>query len=96
MVRELSLERNHRVSSIWNGNIIQCRDRSRDLVGTQEAEDTKLSKTSIVDFSGEATFLGFWGHVLVEAQRIIEVYILYIIIEVKAIRERISVRTSAF
>jgi len=74
VVRELSLERNHGVACVWNSNIIQCRDRSRDLVGTQKAEDTKLSKTSIVEFSGEATFLGFFRHVLVEAKRIIEVY----------------------
>ncbi len=73
VVRELSLERNHGVACVWNGNIIQCRDRSRDLVGTQKAENTELSKTSIVEFSGEATFFGFFRHFLVEAKRIIEV-----------------------
>ena len=78
MVRELSLERNHRIACVWNGNIIQCRDRARDLVGTQKAEDTELSKTSIVEFSGEATFFGFFRHVLVEAKRIIEVYMFVI------------------
>jgi len=72
-VRELSLERNHRITIVVNSNIIQEWDRSRDLVSTQESKDTKLGKTSVVKFGGEATFLLLCGPILAEAKGIIKV-----------------------
>jgi hypothetical protein len=60
----LSLERNHGVSRVWDGNVVQGRDRSRDLVGAKEGDDSELSKTSVVDLSEKAFLLLLRRHVL--------------------------------
>ena len=73
-VRELSLKRNHGVTIIVNGNGVQCGNGTFDLVGAQETKDTELGETSVVEFGGEAAFLGLGGHVLVEAKGIVEVW----------------------
>jgi hypothetical protein len=72
-VRELSLERNHRVAIIMNRNIIQQRHRSWNLIRTQESKDTQLSKTAVVQFGSKTLLLRFGGHVLVESKWIVEV-----------------------
>jgi hypothetical protein len=69
----LSLERNHWVSVVWDSNVGEGRDGSRDGIGTEEAEDTELSQAAIVELSDQATFLGLLSHVLVEAQGIVQV-----------------------
>lgn len=69
----MSLERNHWVSGVRDGNAVKGRDGTGDLVGTEEAEDTELSKTSVVDFGAKTLFLGLFGHLGVEAKGIVKV-----------------------
>jgi hypothetical protein len=72
-VRELSLERNHRVSAVWHSNATEGRDGSWDLVGTKESEETELGQAAVIQLSNQATFLGRFVHVLVEAKGVIQV-----------------------
>ena len=68
-VGELSLERNHRISRVWDGNVVESRDRSRDLVGAKEGNDSELSKTSVIDLSEKALLLLLRRHVLKAGRR---------------------------
>ena len=72
-VRELSFERNHRITAVRAGDVVEQWDRTRDGIGTEETEDTELGKTSIVKFGNQPAFLGFFGHLLVESKRIVQV-----------------------
>jgi len=72
-VGELSLERNHWVSRVRDGNSVKGGNGTGDFVSTEEAEDTKLGKTSVVDFSTKTLFLGLFGHLGVEAKGIVKV-----------------------
>jgi hypothetical protein len=67
-VRELSLERNHWVASVWSSDIGEEWDGSWDGIGAQETEDTELSQSAVVDFSNQTLLLGLLGHLLVEAK----------------------------
>jgi hypothetical protein len=68
-VGELSLERNHGISRVWDGNVVKSRDGSRDLVGAKEGNDSELSKTSVVDLSEKALLLLLRRHVLKAGRR---------------------------
>ena len=72
-VRELSHERDHRVSAVWDGDATEGWDGSRDDVGRKESENTDHGQSSVVDLGNQAAFLGFLGHFLVEAKGIVQV-----------------------
>ena len=69
----MSLERNHGVTLVRDGDAAEGRDGSRDGVGAEEAEDSKHGKTSVVDFGDQPLLLGLLSHLGVEAKRIVEV-----------------------
>lgn len=73
-VRELTLERNHRVSVVGDCNIAQRRHGPWDLICTEEAKDTELGEASVVELCCQAALFCLFRHVLVEAERIVEVY----------------------
>mmetsp|Transcript_16187 Transcript_16187/g.25260 ORF Transcript_16187/g.25260 Transcript_16187/m.25260 type:complete len:257 (-) Transcript_16187:29-799(-) len=72
-VGELSLERNHGVSRIGDGDSTKGGNRSRDGISAQEAEDSELCQTSVVDLLDETSLLLLSAHVLVEAEGVEEV-----------------------
>merc|ERR1719158_1641769 len=69
----ISEERRHDVSIVGNRDIVQRGDASRDRVGRQEPEDTKHGKPAIVDLHQEALVLLLLGHLLGEAEGVVQV-----------------------
>merc|ERR1719282_1958577 len=66
-------EGRHDISVVGDRNIVQRGDASRDRVGRQEPEDTKHGKSAIVDLHQEALVLLLLGHLLGEAEGVVQV-----------------------
>ena len=66
----ISGESSHNITIIWDGNVVQKRDRSRDLISREETKDSKHSKTSVVDLYLKSTLFLLGTFVLAEAKRI--------------------------
>lgn len=66
-------ERSHDLSSIWLDDSAEDRDRSWDGLFAQESEDTKLGKTSVVDFGQKTLFFCLFAHILAELEWIVVV-----------------------
>ena len=70
---EVALERNHAVAIVRDGDAIQRRHGSRDLVGRKEPEDAEHGKSAIVDLRQPSSRLLLLTSVLREAERIVQV-----------------------
>merc|ERR1719282_1790777 len=66
-------EGRHDISVVGNRDIVQRGDASRDRISRQEPEDTKHGKSAIVDLHQEALVLLLLGHLLGEAEGVVQV-----------------------
>ena len=73
-VRELPLERHHRVAAVVDRDVVQRGDGAGDGVGAQEAEDPEHGRAPVVDLGRQAAGLGLLAHLLVETEGIVQVW----------------------
>ena len=66
-------EGSHRLTIVGLDDTGEEGNRSRSALLGEETDDTKLSKTSIVDLGSEAAGLGLLGHVLRELEGVVQV-----------------------
>jgi hypothetical protein len=71
-LEQVALEGSHDFAGIWLDNASEKRDRSRDGLLAKEAKDTQLSQSSIVDFTLEASCLGFRRLILAQIKWIVQ------------------------